>query len=134
MAFLARASHSLTVPFPAIYSMFAAISMQISVRSSGPSPLRVSTASMTSKLFPMAFPRGTSISVISAITFLPAKCPISTIDFASLVLSSKVFIKPPEPVFTSNSMQSAPAASFLPIMLDTISGKLSTVAVTSRSA
>ena len=40
----------------------------------------------------------------------------------------------PEPVLTSSRMQSEPAASFLLMIEDAISGIESTVAVTSRSA
>ena len=60
--------------------------------------------------------------------------PISTISFASSIAESTVFIKAPLPVFTSKSMQSFPAASFLLIIDMAISGILSTVAVTSLSA
>ena len=45
-----------------------------------------------------------------------------------------VIINAPLPVFTSSTMQSLPAASFLLIMEEAISGMLSTVAVTSRRA
>ena len=40
----------------------------------------------------------------------------------------------PLPVFTSSTTTSQPAASFLDRMDETTSGRLSTVAVTSRSA
>ena len=114
--------------------MFDARCTQTSVRSSGPFPFNVSTASITSKLFPILCPSGMSISVISATVFLPAFSPIATISFASAIESSILFINAPLPVFTSRRIQSFPAASFL-LMIDTaISGILSTVAVTSRSA
>ena len=43
-------------------------------------------------------------------------------------------MKDPLPHFTSRTMQSSLAASFFPMMLETISGTLSTVAVTSLKA
>ena len=54
--------------------------------------------------------------------------------WASVWASSRVCIKAPEPVFTSSTMASVPAASFLLMMLEAIKGMLSTVPVTSRSA
>ena len=64
----------------------------------------------------------------------PAFLPIFTISSARAKASSLLFIKAPLPVFTSNTMASAPAASFLLIMELAISDILSTVAVTSRRA
>ena len=66
--------------------------------------------------------------------FRPAFFPRLTISFARAKASSSCFMKAPLPVFTSNTMASAPAASFLLIIEDAISDILSTVAVTSRSA
>ena len=43
-------------------------------------------------------------------------------------------MKEPRPHLTSSTIASAPAASFLPMMLAAISGKLGTVPVTSRNA
>ena len=60
--------------------------------------------------------------------------PMDTISFASAMESSRVFIKAPLPVLTSRRIRSEPAAIFLLIMLEAISGMLLTVAVTSRSA
>jgi hypothetical protein len=51
---------------------------------------------------------------------------------ARICASSSVFMKAPSPTFTSRTMASAPAASFLDMMLAAISGTMSTVAVTSR--
>ena len=48
--------------------------------------------------------------------------------------SSSVCMMAPVPVFTSSTMPLAPAAIFLDMMEDAISGMLSTVLVTSRSA
>ena len=60
--------------------------------------------------------------------------PTRTIASASARLSSSVFIRAPLPVFTSSTIASAPDASFLLMMEDTISGSESTVDVTSRRA
>ena len=54
--------------------------------------------------------------------------------WASSMLASVVCISAPAPVFTSSTMACAPLASFLETMLEAISGRLSTVAVTSRRA
>jgi hypothetical protein len=43
-------------------------------------------------------------------------------------------MKAPSPTFTSRTIACAPPAIFLDMMLDAISDRLSTVAVTSRSA
>jgi len=79
-------------------------------------------------------PRGCSISVMIATVFLPAPLPISTISLARAKASSNERIKAPFPAFTSRTMASAPAAIFLLIILEAISGIESTVAVTSRRA
>ena len=126
--------HSSRLPFSARYSMWAASSRQICVRSSGPSPRSVSTASSTSSELPILWPSGMSMLVISAPTFRPACSPMATIFSASVTACSFVFINAPLPHFTSSRMQSLPAASFLLIMDIAISGMLSTVPVTSRSA
>ena len=97
-------------------------------------PESTSTASWTSRAFPMWVPRGISILVISAATFLPQALPISTMAWARARPSASVFIKAPEPHFTSRTMLRAPAASFLDITDDAIKGRESTVAVTSRRA
>ena len=64
----------------------------------------------------------------------PASVPMRTIACASSMLSLSVCISAPLPVLTSSTMACAPAASFLDRMLEAISGTLSTVPVTSRSA
>ena len=79
-------------------------------------------------------PRGRSISVMTATVFLPRCLPIFTISEASFLASSTVRINAPPPVFTSNTMASAPEASFLLMMLDAMSGMLGTVPLTSRRA
>ena len=114
--------------------MFAASSKHSSVRSSGPRPCSVSKTSSTSKVLPTACPSGLSISVMSAAARLPESFAISTISSASVIASSVVFIKAPLPVFTSSKIRSAPEAIFLLMMLEAMSGTLSTVPVTSRSA
>ena len=48
--------------------------------------------------------------------------------------SSKGFMKAPSPVFTSRTSASMPSAIFLLMIEAAIRGRLSTVAVTSRSA
>ena len=122
------------VPFPARKSISVAKDRQTSVRSAGPSPFKVLTASSTSRELPIWLPRGISILVIKAAVFRPFLVPMATIFSASFMESSTVFIKAPLPVFTSSKMQSLPAASFLLIIEDAISGMLSTVPVTSRRA
>ena len=72
--------------------------------------------------------------VTMAVTGLPASVPISTMARPSSTDSSSVCMMAPEPVFTSSTMASAPEASFLDMMEDAISGRLSTVEVTSRKA
>ena len=105
-----------------------------STKSAGPCPFKVSIASFTSRALPTAHPRGWSMSEITAIVLRPAFLPICTISLARAKASSCAFIKAPLPVFTSSTMASAPAASFLLIMELAISDILSTVAVTSRRA
>ena len=70
----------------------------------------------------------------TARTLRPHALPMATIFSASFRASSSVFIKAPEPTFTSRTMECEPAASFLDMMDDVMSGRESTVAVTSRSA
>ena len=74
------------------------------------------------------------MSVMTATVLRPAIFPISTISVASSRASSSVFINEPLPHLTSSTMISAPAASFLDMMLLTMSGMLATVPVTSRRA
>ena len=108
--------------------------MHNSTRSAGPPPRSAPIASRTSRALPMANPRGCCIELRTADTWRPAWRPIATIARASVRASSIVCINAPLPYFTSRTMQSAPAASFLLMMLAAMSGIDSTVAVTSRSA
>ena len=114
--------------------MLAASSRHTAVKSAGPLPFKVSMASITSKELPIACPSGISILVMTAQHFRPAMVPIETIFSANFLESSTVFINAPLPVFTSSTIASLPAASFLLMMEEAISGMQSTVAVTSRSA
>ena len=91
-------------------------------------------ASSTSMALPTAQPRGRSMSVISAEARIPARPPMETMASASCRASSGVFIKAPLPALTSSTTPSQPEASFLLITEEAISGKLSTVPVTSRRA
>jgi hypothetical protein len=71
---------------------------------------------------------------MTAVMFRPLARPISTIVSARRFASPSVFMNAPLPVFTSSTMFLEPEASFLLMMLEAMSGMLSTVAVTSRSA
>ncbi len=72
--------------------------------------------------------------VSSASVRTPAASPIETSDSASRRASSSVFMNAPSPAFTSRTRPPIPSAIFL-LMIDAeISGMLSTVLVTSRSA
>ena len=74
------------------------------------------------------------MSVMNASVRTPACVPIATIDRASARASSGVFMNAPSPHLTSSTSALLPSASFL-LMIDAeMSGMLSTVAVTSRSA
>ena len=69
-----------------------------------------------------------------ASVFTPEALPIDTSDSASRRESASVFMNAPLPVFTSRTSASIPSAIFL-LMIDAeMSGMLSTVPVTSRSA
>ena len=70
----------------------------------------------------------------AAETFRPARAPIFTISRASRSASPAVRMKAPSPYFTSSRMTSAKDASFLLITEEAMSGMLSIVAVTSRTA
>ena len=73
-------------------------------------------------------------AMMTAAVRLPLDFPIATIASASSRASSGVFIKAPLPHLTSSTIERVPAASFLLIIEDAISGILFTVAVTSRRA
>jgi len=102
--------------------------------SSGPLPFNVSMASMTSRLFPTASPRGWLMSVTRAIVLLPAALPMSHIRLPRASASFCFSMKAPLPHLTSRTMASLPAANFLLIILEAISPSTSTVPVTSLSA
>jgi hypothetical protein len=74
------------------------------------------------------------MSLTTAAMRRPAVTPMSTIAWASSRAAERSRMNAPEPVLTSRTITRAPAASFLDMMLLAISGKLGTVAVTSRSA
>jgi hypothetical protein len=59
---------------------------------------------------------------------------MSIISAASARASSIVFMNAPSPTFTSRTIAWAPAASFFDMIELAISGTMSMVAVTSRSA
>ena len=105
-----------------------------SVKSFGPCPFNVSIASCNSSALPIARPSGWFISEIIAIVLRPTLLPIRTIACANASASSNVFINAPLPVFTSNTIASAPAAIFLLIIEEAINGIELTVPVTSLKA
>ena len=74
------------------------------------------------------------MSVSSATVRVPAASAVATISAARYSASSSLRRKAPEPVFTSSTSASSPAASFLLKIDAQISPGLSTVAVRSRSA
>jgi hypothetical protein len=74
------------------------------------------------------------MSVSRQTTSRPACSPSSSIVCASALASSSVFMKAPSPTLTSSTIASAPPAIFFDMIEDAISGRTSTVAVTSRSA
>jgi len=74
------------------------------------------------------------MSVMSAATFLPIPRPISTMAWARAFESSNDCMKAPSPVLTSRTRASMPSAIFLLMMEAAMSGRLSTVEVTSRRA
>ena len=121
-------------PLPAKSSILLASCRQTSVRSAGPLPCRTAILSATSSALPMFCPKGLSISVISAATLRPWAVPMETISRANSKALSRSFIKAPSPIVTSSRMASEPAASFLDMIEDAISGMQPTVAVTSRRA
>ena len=87
------------------------------------------------RLLPTARPRGWSMSVINAATFLPIRCAgLRPSSWQDARLPAGFFINAPEPVLTSSTSASIPSASFLLMMLAQISAGLSTVPVTSRNA
>src|SRR5918994_313858 len=129
-----RRPSSTSMPRSESASRRAHASRTSSVKSGGPSPRTVATASRISSAFPTAAPRGWSMSVSRQTTSRPARRPSSSMVSARIWASSSVFMKAPSPTFTSSTIASAPEASFFDMMLAAISGTMSTVPVTSRSA
>jgi predicted TIM-barrel fold metal-dependent hydrolase len=76
---------------------------------------------------------GWLMSVMRAAVRVPALFPVATISSARWMASASCLRKAPEPVFTSSTNASSPAASFLLMMDAQIRNGLSTVAVRSRS-
>ena len=74
------------------------------------------------------------MSVMNASVRTPACVPIATIDAASASASAADFMNAPSPHFTSSTSALLPSASFLLMIDAAMSGTLSTVPVTSRSA
>ena len=103
------------------------------MKSAGPWPRTVSSASRTSSALPTAAPSGWSMSVSRQTTSRPAWRPSDSIASASTRASSIVFMNAPSPTFTSRTIAWAPAASFFDMIDAAISESWSTVAVTSRS-
>ncbi len=66
--------------------------------------------------------------VMRAAVLVPARFPVATISSARWMASASCFRKAPEPVFTSSTNASRPAASFLLMMDAQIRNGLSTVA------
>ena len=64
----------------------------------------------------------------------PTRLPIETIASASARASASDFMNAPRPTFTSKTRASVPSPIFLLMIDDAMSGRLSTVPVTSRSA
>ena len=91
-------------------------------------------ASTTSRALPTASPSGASIAVTIASVRTPARAPVATSAAASRRASASVFMKAPRPALTSSARPPMPSAIFLLMIEAVMSGTLSTVAVTSRSA
>ena len=109
-------------------------SIHISLR--GPCLLffNISIASDTSRELPILLPSGIDIFVRRQITFILFDEPISIINLANFLASSRFFIKAPLPTLISNTSFLAPRAIFLLIIEEAIRGIDSTVAVTSLRA
>ena len=74
------------------------------------------------------------MSVISASVRTPREFPVRTSAWAKSRARAVSRMKAPDPVFTSITIASKPAAPFFEIIEATIKGMVSTVAVASRSA
>ena len=90
--------------------------------------------SATSSALPAAVASGSFMSVISARVGQPAPFATSTSASASARASCSVAMKAPEPVFTSSTSASRPAASFFDRIEAVMRSIDSTVPVTSRIA
>ena len=90
--------------------------------------------SSISKKLPILRPRGEAMLVMRAVAFFPMALAVPTRLSARRWASSLVFIKAPEPYFTSKTRPSEPSATFFERMLAVMRGMDSTVAVTSRRA
>ena len=102
------------------------------MKSSGPAPTIVATASRISSALPTACPSGCSMSVRRHTTWRPARLPRPTICSARIRASSSDFMNAPSPTLTSSTIAWAPAAIFFDMIDAAINGTMSTVAVTSR--
>ncbi len=102
--------------------------------STGPRPFRVSIASITSTALPTARPSGVSIAVSIASVASPLASAIRIRLSASVRACASVFMNAPRPTLTSSTSPFAPSAIFLLRIDAAISGTLSIVPVTSRSA
>jgi len=100
----------------------------------GPPPCKISTHSAISSALPTARPSGSSIGLRRYDIFTFIDSPTLFIALASFCASSFVFMNAPLPNFTSSTSRSRFSASFLLMMLATMSGCDGTVPVTSRSA
>ena len=74
------------------------------------------------------------MSVMRAAIRLPMPWPMASMASARARESSSFAMKAPSPVLTSSTRASIPSAIFLLMMEAAMRGRLSTVAVTSRSA
>ena len=74
------------------------------------------------------------MSVMSAATRLPMPLPMPSMVWARARASSRPRRKAPSPHLTSRTRASIPSAIFLLMIEAEMRGRLSTVAVTSRSA
>ena len=97
-------------------------------------PRSTSTASTMSSALPTASPSGWDMSVTAARAARPMPCASCRQARASASASPSVFMKAPDPTFTSSRMRSVPTASFFDITLAAMSGTEGTVAVASRRA
>ena len=103
-------------------------------RSDGPRPGERVDALGNLERVPDGTPERHVHAVSIASVFSPTRAPIATIASASRRASASVFMNAPRPTFTSSTSTSVPSAIFLLMIDDAMSGTLSIVPVTSRSA